>query len=161
MISQYSSCTVVQTSNMFLGQITLSLYHKLISKSLQEKHIDDTIKYKAQLPDSTKQWCLILWTGTISVCVSTKLLLHLIQSSLLYLQSNYFIYWYHVITQLIVFIKYIHDSWISKVDKWYYRGILSLRYSNRAAVPFASIFALGWRNGFPLNCRLLYVNREY
>jgi len=46
---------------MFLSQIAFSLYHKLISKSLQEKHLDNTIEYEAQVPDNTKQWCLVLW----------------------------------------------------------------------------------------------------
>ncbi|XP_065906017.1 uncharacterized protein [Dysidea avara] len=57
-ILQYANCTAVQTSNMFLGQITLSLNEKL--KSAHEKHIDYTTKYEAQIPDSTKQWCLAL-----------------------------------------------------------------------------------------------------
>jgi len=48
---------------MFLGQIALSLYHKLNS---EKPHvIDNTIEYEAQLPDGSKQWCVVLWNRNI------------------------------------------------------------------------------------------------
>jgi len=53
-ISLYKDCTVVQTANKHLAQITLDFYHTLISADINKGMEDDQLDYYGD-----GVWCII------------------------------------------------------------------------------------------------------